>query len=49
MYGWQIAGKEEMKKEVSAWVRKRNKERRKLKWTFTKQQADVKLQKYYVA
>jgi hypothetical protein len=34
---------------VRAWVRKRNKEKKKIQWTFTKQEADKKLGKHYVA
>lgn len=47
--GGRIASKVELKKEVSAWVRRRNKQKKKLKWTFTKQDADKKLCKHYVA
>jgi hypothetical protein len=47
--GARIASKMEMKKQVGAWVRKRNKLKKKLKWVFTKQDADAKLQKHYVA
>lgn len=46
--GGRIACKEKIKKEVSAWVRKRNKEKKKLQWTLTKQAADKKLRKHYV-
>ncbi|HLD33402.1 MAG TPA: IS630 family transposase, partial [Candidatus Nanoarchaeia archaeon] len=34
-------------KEVRAWTTKRNKQRKKINWTFTKQKADEKLGKYY--
>lgn len=47
--GGRIASKKEMKKEIDPWVRKRNKQKKKLKWVFTRQDADEKLQKHYVA
>jgi hypothetical protein len=47
--GGRVESKEKMKKEVRAWVRKRNKEKKKIQWTFTKQEADKKLGKHYVA
>jgi hypothetical protein len=47
--GGRIASKTEMKKEVAAWVRSRNKQKKKIEWTFTKQDADEKLRKHYVA
>lgn len=47
--GGRIASKIEMKKQVSAWVRKRNKQKKILEWAFTRQDADEKLQKHYVA
>lgn len=46
--GGRIGSKEEMKKEVSAWVRKRNKAKKTILWSFTKQEADKKLSKHYV-
>ena len=47
--GGRIESKVKMKKEVSAWVSTRNKEKKKIKWTFTKQEADKQLRKHYVA
>ena len=39
--------KEMLKQEVRAWTMKRNRRRKKINWTFTKQKADEKLGKYY--
>jgi hypothetical protein len=36
-------------REVAAWQRRRNTERRSIKWTFTRQDADRKLSKHYVS
>jgi hypothetical protein len=36
-------------REVAAWQRRRNAERRSIKWTFTRQDADRKLSKHYVS
>lgn len=47
--GRRIGSKEEIKKEVSAWVRKRNNEKKQIAWSFTRQQADKKLSNHYVA
>lgn len=44
-----IGQKNILKKEIAAWAKQRNKERKKIKWTFTKKKADKKLSKYYVA
>ena len=44
-----IGQKDILKKEISSWAKQRNKEKKKIKWTFTKQKADKKLSKYYVA
>jgi len=44
-----IGQKEILQKEIMAWANQRNKERKKIKWTFTKKKADKKLSKYYVA
>ena len=44
-----IGQKNVLKKEIASWARQRNKERKKIKWTFTKKKADKKLSKYYVA
>jgi|TARA_B100000315_G_scaffold210682_1_gene207112 hypothetical protein len=37
-----------LKSEVEAWNKRRNKERRKIDWRFTKEKADEKLSKYYI-
>ena len=44
-----IGQKEILKKEISSWTKRRNKERKKINWTFTRKKADKKLSKYYVA
>jgi hypothetical protein len=44
-----IKDKEMLKQEVRAWTMRRNRERKKITWTFTKQKADKKLEKYYVS
>lgn len=36
-----------LKQEVKAWTMGRNRQRKKINWTFTKQKADKKLGKYY--
>jgi hypothetical protein len=43
-----IPTKNILRQVVSAWQRNRNQEEIKIKWTFTKQNADKKLAKYYV-
>ena len=37
----------DLKKQVTAWPRKRNQDKKKIKWTFDKEKADKKLSKYY--
>lgn len=37
-----------LKEQVSAWARRRNKEKKKINWKFTKEKADNKLSKHYV-
>ena len=46
--GGRIGCKQEMKTEVIAWSQKRNKVKKGIDWSFTKQEADKKLSKYYV-
>ena len=46
--GGRIGSTQEMKKEVSAWSRKRNKIKTGIDWSFTKQEADRKLSRHYV-
>jgi len=40
---------EMLTKEVNAWATGRNRKRKKIVWTFTKQKADMKLRKHYVS
>jgi len=47
--GRRIKDKETLTREVNAWMNRRNQERRKIDWRFTKQDADKKLAKYYVS
>ena len=46
--GRRIKDKETLRKEVRAWTNRRNKQKKKIEWRFTKQKADEKLSKYYV-
>ena len=46
--GTRIKDKETLKEEVTAWTKRRNKQRKKINWKFTKEKADEKLHKYYV-
>ena len=43
-----IPEKEILRKEVIAWTKRRNEQRKKIHWKFTKGKADKKLSKYYV-
>ena len=36
-------------KEVAAWTKKRNDDKKKINWKFTKEKADKKLSKHYVS
>lgn len=47
--GRRIKSKEILEQEVKSWTERRNKQRKKINWTFTKQKADKKLGKYYVS
>lgn len=47
--GRRIKSKEILTREVNAWTQRRNMQRKKINWTFTKQKADKKLGKYYVS
>ena len=42
-----IKDKEMLAREVKAWEKRRNRQRKKIYWTFTKKKADKKLEKYY--
>ena len=44
-----IKDKEMLTREVKSWEKRRNNQRKKIDWTFTKQKADKKLGKYYVS
>ena len=41
--------KEMLITEVDAWTKRRNEQKKKIYWTFTKQKADQKLAKHYVS
>jgi hypothetical protein len=40
--------RETLQRNVKAWERRRNRQRRPLQWTFTRQKADAKLSRHYV-
>ncbi len=44
-----IKDKEMLKQEIRAWTIRRNRQRKKINWIFTKQKADKKMKKYYVS
>lgn len=44
-----ISDEATLKNKVLAWQERRNRLKAKIKWTFTKQKADRKLKKYYIA
>lgn len=44
-----IGDGEKLEKHIRAWEKQRNKEKKKISWSFTKQDADCKLSKHYVA
>lgn len=44
-----IGSEELLKQQLEPWTTQRNKEEKKIHWTFTKQDADKKLSKHYVA
>ena len=46
--GRRIADKETLVREVAAWTKRRNAQRKKINWKFTRDTADKKLSKYYV-
>jgi len=45
--GKKIGSEELLKKRIAAWTKERNKEKKKIHWTFTRQDADRKLSKHY--
>lgn len=46
--GRRIKDKDTLSEEVRYWMNRRNKQKKKIEWKFTKQNADEKLSKYYV-
>ena len=46
--GRRMGNKECLAKELKAWEDKRNQLKKKIEWTFTKQDADEKLSKHHV-
>lgn len=44
-----IKDKEMLTKEVAAWTARRNRQRKKINWCFTRRKADKKLSKHYVS
>lgn len=47
--GRRLADETLLKSEVSQWQDRRNQEQRGIEWTFTRQDADRKLRRHYVA
>ena len=47
--GGRIESKEKLESEVLIWSKDRNEQKRTIQWKFTKQNADIKLSKHYVA
>jgi hypothetical protein len=47
--GGRIESKEKLESEVLVWSKERNEQKRSIQWKFTKQNADKKLTKHYVA
>jgi hypothetical protein len=46
--GERIGSKEILAREVAAWTMRRNDQKKKINWTFTREKADKKLSNYYV-
>jgi hypothetical protein len=46
--GRRIGDKEALAREVAAWTNRRNNQKKKINWKFTRDKADKKLSKYYV-
>jgi len=46
--GGRIGDKETLDREVSAWTKRRNDQKKKIEWKFTREIADKKLSKHYV-
>jgi len=47
--GRRIGDIETLTKEVAAWTKKRNDDKKKINWKFTKEKADKKLSKHYIS
>ena len=47
--GRRIPDEETLRRELKAWQKRRNKAKRKIEWKFTRQDADRKLGKHYIA
>jgi len=47
--GKRIGDRETLTKEVDAWTKRRNEQKKKISWKFTKKIADEKLSKYYAS
>lgn len=46
--GRRIGDMETLKNEVDAWTKRRDEQENKIKWKFTRKNADEKMSKYYV-
>jgi hypothetical protein len=46
--GRRIGDMETLKQEVGAWTKRRNENKKKIEWKFTRKNADEKMSKYYV-
>jgi len=47
--GCRMGNEERLRTEVNAWEQRRNEERRRIEWKFSRQEADQKLSRHYVA
>jgi len=45
--GRRIGDKETLTTEVAAWTKRRNEQKKRINWKFTRDKADKKLSKYY--
>jgi len=45
--GRRIGDKETLAREVAAWTKRRNEQKKRINWKFTRDKADKKLSKYY--
>ena len=46
--GRRIGDRETLAREVAAWTRRRNSQKKRIEWSFTKEKADKKLSRHYV-